>query len=76
MKEKAAGLLQMFDIDVSTDDIVNTLSVARQQMVEIAKALSFEVEVLIMDEPTSALTRKEIDKLFILIDKLKKKVCV
>lgn len=77
MQKKAAELLNMFDIDVSPKDIVNTLSVARQQMVEIAKALSFEVEVLIMDEPTSALTRKEIDKLFILIDKLKSKgVCI
>ncbi|TKI04088.1 sugar ABC transporter ATP-binding protein [Martelella alba] len=77
MREKAAALLEMFDIDVSPDDIINTLSVAKQQMVEIAKALSFDVEVLIMDEPTSALTKKEIDRLFLLIDKLKKRdVCI
>ena len=77
MEKKAAELLDMFDIDVSPKDMVNTLSVARQQMVEIAKALSFDVEVLIMDEPTSALTRKEIDKLFILIDKLRSSgVCI
>ena len=77
MEEKSAKLLEMFDIDVSPKDIVNTLSVAKQQMVEIAKALSFDVEVLIMDEPTSALTKKEIDKLFQLIEKLKSRdVCI
>ena len=71
MEEDAAKLLNIFDIDVKPSDIVNTLSVAKQQMVEIAKALSFDVEVLIMDEPTSALTEREIDKLFELVDKLK-----
>ena len=77
MEEKSSKLLEMFDIDVSPKDIVNTLSVAKQQMVEIAKALSFDVEVLIMDEPTSALTKKEIEKLFTLIEKLKRNgVCV
>ena len=73
MEADAAKLLSVFDIDVEPSDIVNTLSVAKQQMVEIAKALSFDVEVLIMDEPTSALTEKEIDKLFGLVDKLRAK---
>ncbi|WP_068310328.1 sugar ABC transporter ATP-binding protein [Polycladidibacter hongkongensis] len=77
MEADAAELLKVFDIDVKPTDIVNTLSVAKQQMVEIAKALSFDVEVLIMDEPTSALTEREIDKLFELVDKLKAKgVCI
>ncbi|NBI43376.1 ATP-binding cassette domain-containing protein [[Haemophilus] felis] len=66
-------LLALFDIDVKPTDEVRTLSVAKQQMVEIAKALSFDVEVLIMDEPTSALTEKEIDKLFELVNKLRAK---
>lgn len=73
MNRDAAALLNMFDIDVKPTDLVKDLSVARQQMVEIAKALSFDVEVLIMDEPTSALTEKEIDKLFELVDKLRTK---
>ncbi|MCF4176253.1 MULTISPECIES: sugar ABC transporter ATP-binding protein [Vibrio] len=73
MRSEAKKLLEMFDIDVEPTDIVNTLSVAKQQMVEIAKSLSFDVEILIMDEPTSALTDKEIDALFELVDKLKAK---
>lgn len=77
MNEDANNLLKIFDIDVDSTDIVNTLSVAKQQMVEIAKALSFDVEVLIMDEPTSALTEKEIEKLFELVNKLKSQgVCI
>ncbi|MGR6980154.1 sugar ABC transporter ATP-binding protein [Testudinibacter sp. P27/CKL/0425] len=77
MNHDAAELLSMFDIDVAPTDIVNTLSVAKQQMVEIAKALSFDVEVLIMDEPTSALTEKEIDRLFELVHRLKSNgVCI
>ncbi len=77
MENKSVELLEMFDIGVSPKSIVNTLSVAQQQMVEIAKALSFDVKVLIMDEPTSALTRKEIDKLFILVNRLKERgVCI
>ncbi len=73
MREKAGELLNLFDIDVKPTEIVNTLSVAKQQMVEIAKSLSFDVEILIMDEPTSALTDREIDALFTLVDKLKKR---
>ncbi len=73
MRTEAKKLLEMFDIDVEPTDIVNTLSVAKQQMVEIAKSLSFDVEILIMDEPTSALTDREIDALFELVDKLKAK---
>jgi ribose transport system ATP-binding protein len=52
--------------------LVSTLSVAQQQMVEIARALSFKAEVLIMDEPTASLTDKEIMKLFDIIEDLKK----
>ncbi|HHW7570769.1 TPA: sugar ABC transporter ATP-binding protein [Mannheimia haemolytica] len=73
MVEESAKLLNFFEIDVDPNDEVRMLSVAKQQMVEIAKALSFDVEVLIMDEPTSALTEKEIDKLFELVDRLRAK---
>ena len=77
MISDAQKLLDIFDIDVNPLDVVNTLSVAKQQMVEITKALSFDVEVLIMDEPTSALTEKEIEKLFELVNKLRAQgVCV
>ena len=58
------------DIDVKTK--VNDLSVSKRQMVEIAKALSFNSKILIMDEPTSALTKKETEYLFTLIRNLTK----
>ena len=50
---------------------VQTLSVAQQQMVEIAKALSTNAKIIILDEPTAALTRNESEKLYTLVDKLK-----
>ncbi|MDQ0247002.1 ribose transport system ATP-binding protein [Bacillus fengqiuensis] len=70
--EKASEVLQSIGSNLSSKILVSSLSVAEQQMVEIARALSFKAEVLIMDEPTATLTDKEIDKLFLLIDELKK----
>ncbi|MBN1919756.1 MAG: sugar ABC transporter ATP-binding protein, partial [Anaerolineae bacterium] len=60
-------------LNVSLDPTIrlNQLPVSKQQMVEIAKALSFDSEVLIMDEPTSALTESEIDELFGIIHTLR-----
>lgn len=57
-------------IDVNTP--VKELSVAYQQVVEICKALSRNASVLVLDEPTAVLTNKEVDRLFVLIDMLKK----
>ena len=53
--------------------VVSTLTVARQQMVEIAKAISFEARVIIMDEPTSAISDHEVESLFGLIRQLKQR---
>lgn len=58
-----------FDIDPMTE--IGSLTVAKQQMVEIAKALSFQSRVLIMDEPTAALNDAEIAELFVIIRRLK-----
>jgi ribose transport system ATP-binding protein len=68
-----AGQKQLDDLGVAIDAnaIVSRLSVAQQQMVEVAKALSLEARVLIMDEPTSALTEQEIRELFATIRRLK-----
>lgn len=64
--------LQLHEITATT--VVSTLTVAKQQMVEIAKALSFEsTRILIMDEPTAALTESEIEELFVFIRSLKAK---
>ena len=57
------------NIDPKTE--VGDLTVARQQLVEIAKALSFNSKVLIMDEPTSALNETEVEHLFAVIEDLK-----
>ncbi|WP_105618832.1 sugar ABC transporter ATP-binding protein [Vallitalea okinawensis] len=72
LNEKTSALLREMHIDIPSDTRVEDLTVAQQQMVEIAKALSYESEVLIMDEPTAALTESEIDELFRIITKLKK----
>ncbi|AEF80612.1 sugar ABC transporter ATP-binding protein [Leadbettera azotonutricia] len=73
--EKARELLQSLNIDINPELPVGDLQVSKQQMVEIAKALSKNARVLIMDEPTSALTATEIEELFKIIRNLKEKGC-
>lgn len=71
INNKTKELLKLVHLDVQPTTKVSELTVAKQQMVEIAKALSYNSKVLIMDEPTAALTDKEIDELFRIINKLK-----
>ena len=71
LNKQAAELLARLDIHLDPREKVGELTVAEQQMVEIAKALSFNAKVLIMDEPTSALTDTEVETLFVLIEQLK-----
>lgn len=72
MKKQAKEALSKLGADISVDVPVGSLSVGRQQMIEIAKSLMNKTQVLIMDEPTAALTENEIDKLFGIIDSLRK----
>lgn len=72
-RQMAAEILESLNLNIDPDERIGRLSVARQQMVEIAKALSLDAEVLIMDEPTAALTDSEIVELFKTIEHLKKK---
>lgn len=65
-------LLDRVGLDLDPDVLVKHLGIARQQLVEIAKALSFEARVLILDEPTAALTDQEVDRLFDVMRALKK----
>ncbi|MEH7382951.1 sugar ABC transporter ATP-binding protein [Bacillus sp. JJ1533] len=65
------SLFDRLHMDLNPRDKVENLSVAKQQMVEIAKALSFDSKILVMDEPTAALTDSEIDSLFTMIRKLR-----
>ncbi|NPV52610.1 MAG: sugar ABC transporter ATP-binding protein [Firmicutes bacterium] len=71
MYRKTAEILGRFDINVSPRTPVRELGVAMQQMVEIAKALSVNAEIVVMDEPTAALTTAETEKLFQVIKALK-----
>jgi inositol transport system ATP-binding protein len=68
---KTRVLLEQLGIDLDPERQLGTLTVANQQMVEIAKAVSYDSEVLIMDEPTSAITDKEVEHLFRIIAQLK-----
>jgi ribose transport system ATP-binding protein len=71
LNHQARALFERLHLLIDPQTKVATLSVARQQMVEIAKALSYRAEVVIMDEPTAALTDTEIDELFRIIRKLR-----
>lgn len=75
MNKEAKKILDRMNIDIPPDTIVGELSVSKQQMIEIAKAVSTNARILIMDEPTSALTSREIDELFEIIERLKKDGC-
>lgn len=71
LNRKTEKLFESLHIDLDPRTKVADITVAKQQMVEIAKALSFNSEVLVMDEPTAALTDSEIEELFIFIRKLR-----
>ncbi|MGO9310290.1 MAG: sugar ABC transporter ATP-binding protein [Spirochaetia bacterium] len=71
MNEQAVSILGRLNLRIDPTITLNRLPISKQQMVEIAKSLSFDSEVLIMDEPTSALTESEIDELFRVIHTLR-----
>ncbi|MCX8507232.1 MAG: sugar ABC transporter ATP-binding protein [Alphaproteobacteria bacterium] len=71
MNQAASDLFKRINLSLDPETPVNQLTVAKQQMVEIAKALSFQSRILIMDEPTAALTIAEIDELFSILRHLK-----
>ncbi|ASL43356.1 Galactose/methyl galactoside import ATP-binding protein MglA [Burkholderia sp. AD24] len=72
LRADAQRCLDRLGVDIAPGTLVRTLSVAQRQMVEIAKALSLDAEVLIMDEPTSSLTESETTQLFRIIHELKR----
>ncbi|MGY0219428.1 sugar ABC transporter ATP-binding protein [Endozoicomonadaceae bacterium StTr2] len=73
MYQQTRELFEALKIELDPRAEVRDLSVANRQMVEIAKAVSYDSEVLIMDEPTSALTEREVERLFSIIADLKAK---
>jgi len=72
LHQQSEELLSRINLHLDPTRLISSLSVAQQQMVEIAKALSLNARIMIMDEPTSALTDNEIESLFTLIHQLKK----
>ncbi len=73
MYEMTKALLAQLELDLDPRTRLRELTVARMQMVEIAKAVSFDSEIVIMDEPTSALTPNEVEHLYAMIRRLKSK---
>jgi ribose transport system ATP-binding protein len=73
MYDKTKEILNELGLTFSPKALVRNLSVAEQQMVEIAKAISYNSKILVLDEPTAALTEAEIDRLFTIIKKLREK---
>lgn len=72
MNSDAKEILAQLDVDIPTTKLMRELSVAEKQLVEIAKALSQNMKILVMDEPTSSLSEQEAAKLMGLVDKLRK----
>ena len=73
MAEEAKRLFDMLHIDIDPKETMGRLTVGKQQMCEIAKAISTDARIIVFDEPTAALTETEINELFKIIDDLRKK---
>ncbi|MGL6098087.1 MAG: galactose/methyl galactoside ABC transporter ATP-binding protein MglA [Fusobacteriaceae bacterium] len=75
MYEDTIKIFQELEIEINPRSKVATLSVSQMQMIEIAKAFSYNSKIIVMDEPTSSLTEKEVGHLFKIIKKLKDRGC-
>jgi methyl-galactoside transport system ATP-binding protein len=73
MFEDTQKLFKELDMDITPDTIIGNLSVSKIQSIEIAKAVSFNAKVIVMDEPTSSLTGNEVEHLFRIIQDLKRR---
>ncbi|MBC7476820.1 MAG: sugar ABC transporter ATP-binding protein [Pseudorhodobacter sp.] len=73
LHREATALLREMGLDLDSHQLVSTLSVGQQQVVEIAKAMSFNPQVLLLDEPTSALATREVHLLFTLVRRLRER---
>ena len=73
MLKDANKLFDSLNMKVNPSTIMRTMSVSQRQMVEIAKAVSYDAKVIVLDEPTSSLTEREVQKLFSIVNDLKKK---
>ena len=73
MNQRSQKLLADLDINIDVTKVLSNYSIAIQQMVAIARAVDMDCKVLILDEPTSSLDDQEVEKLFMLMERLKKK---
>ncbi|MEN6623947.1 MAG: sugar ABC transporter ATP-binding protein [Smithella sp.] len=73
MNAKVLEIMKNFGLNLDPDAVVETLSIAQRQMVEILKALTFEASIIIMDEPTASLSSAESESLFTIINNLRNK---
>ena len=73
MLKDSVNLFSSLDMNVDPHTIMRTMSVSQRQMVEIAKAVSYNAKIIVLDEPTSSLTENEVAKLFSIVKNLKKK---
>ena len=73
MFESASSLFSSLNMNVNPKTIMRTMSVSQRQMVEIAKAVSYDAKLIVLDEPTSSLTEREVKKLFSIVKSLQKK---
>lgn len=73
MLKTATNLFASLNMNVNPQTIMRTMSVSQRQMVEIAKAVSYDAKIIVLDEPTSSLTEREIKKLFSIVSDLRKK---
>ena len=72
MFNDSKDLFKKLNMDVNPKTIMKTMSVSERQMVEIAKAVSYDAKLIVLDEPTSSLTEREVKKLFSIVDDLRK----
>lgn len=73
MVKESRLIFQQFDINIDPEALVSSLTVGYQQIVEIAKAISQNAKILIMDEPSAPLTKTEVERMYLIVDKLKSK---
>ena len=75
MYHDTKAIFEQLNLDIDPKMIIGKLSVSQRQMVEIAKAVSYDAKVIILDEPTSSLTEQEVQHLFRIINQLKSQGC-
>jgi methyl-galactoside transport system ATP-binding protein len=73
MFKESLSLFASLNMNVNPQTVMRTMSVSQRQMVEIAKAVSYNAKIIVLDEPTSSLTEPEVNKLFSIVDDLRKK---